>query len=161
MGASGTCKKFVKINLHPLPAGGRVRVAAQAQIGRESNWADSGHRHDWPERRHVHPDTSVTFLAQDRGCNREPKRFLRENYDGVKMADGRWRTIGVTSTYEAGPGLRAFRPFVVFCAGLVVLAHFSASAQVLSYSTYLAKDFNAGSFALNGPVSRAFSQVLS
>jgi len=66
------------------------------------------------------------------------------------MGDGRWRTIGVTSTYEAGPGLRAFRPFLVFCPGLVVLNAFSATAQVLSYSTYLAKDFNAGSFALNG-----------
>jgi hypothetical protein len=88
------------------------------------------------------PITSVTFLAQDRRCNREPKRFLRENYDGVKMADGRWRTIGVTSTYEAGSGLRAFRLVVVFCAGLVVLAHFSASVQVLSIVE------NAGTFLL-------------
>ncbi len=38
----------------------------------------------------------------------------------------------MTSTYEAGPGVRTFRPFVVFCAGLVVLSVFSASAQVLS-----------------------------
>jgi len=84
--------------------------------------------------------TANAIVSQSASCGRTTS----------KMGDGRWRTIGVTSTYEAGPGLRAFRPFLVFCPGLVVLNAFSATAQVLSYSTYLAKDFNAGSFALNG-----------
>ena len=45
---------------------------------------------------------------------------------------------------------RVFRPFLVFCAGLVLLSSFSVSAQVLSYSTYL-RDISAGrSIAVNG-----------
>ncbi len=45
---------------------------------------------------------------------------------------------------------RVSRPFLVFCAGLVLLSALPASAQVLSYSTYL-PDISAGrSIAVNG-----------